>query len=309
VRFGELVIATGRVFLDDGIATPPETSHSCRRFRRSDSEAPVLREGSDPKRVPVMTARIVLMAGPGMYTPIVYNALRSEFPDLHVLLDGPLSRLQIARRRIRKQGWFTVAGQMGFKSAVFPVLRWLGRKRIAEIMNSARLEAAPITAPVIQLDSVNSNAAREHLSRLKPDVVVVSGTRILSKRTLRSIPAPFINIHMGISPAFRGVHGAYWALSMGRPELAGTTIHFVDAGIDTGPILKQATFAVTPRDSFATYPYLHLAAGIPLLKQAIREVLAGSPSVCKIECDLPSTLRFQPTAWHYLFRRVFSGLR
>lgn len=256
-----------------------------------------------------MTARIVLLAGQGMYTPIVYNALRSEYPDLQVMLESPVSRLRTARRRIRHQGWFTVAGQMAFMAAVFPVLRGFGRKRIAEIMKSAELDAAPIPEPVIEIDSVNSDATREQLSRLKPEVVVVNATRILSKRTLRSIPAPFINIHMGISPAFRGVHGAYWALSMGRPELAGTTIHFVDAGIDTGPILKQATFAVTRRDSFATYPYLHLAAGIPLLKQAVREVLAGSPSIRRVECDLPSTLRFQPTAWQYLLRRVFSGVR
>lgn len=256
-----------------------------------------------------MTGRIVLMAGQGMFTPIVYNALRPEYPDLHVMLDGRISRLQIAWRRIRKQGFLTVAGQMAFMAVVVPALRWSGRKRIAEIMNSAGLDEAPINAPVIALDSVNSDSTRMHLCRLRPDLVVVSGTRIISKRTLRSIPAPFINIHMGISPAFRGVHGAYWALSMGRPDLAGTTIHFIDEGIDTGAILKQATFLVTPRDSFATYPYLHLAVGIPLLKQAIREVLAGSPSVRKIECDLPSTLRFQPTACQYLLRRFFTGVR
>jgi hypothetical protein len=94
-----------------------------------------------------MTARIVLIAGQGPYTPIVYNALRSDYPDLRLLLDGRISRLQTARRRVRKQGWLAVAGQMAFMGAVYPVLRWAGRKRIAEIMQSAGLDATPIPRP------------------------------------------------------------------------------------------------------------------------------------------------------------------
>ena len=255
-----------------------------------------------------MSRRVVLLGGRGTYTAIVFNALKREYPDLTVLLDGPISRLGLAWRRIPRQGFFSVAGQVAFMAAVFPLLRRCARRRIAEIMASAGLDDAPI-AGATELDSVNSEDARDRLRRLNPEVVVVSGTRLLSKKTLRSIPAPFINIHMGISPGFRGVHGAYWALAKGRPDLAGTTIHVVDPGIDTGPVLKQGTFEITERDSFATYPYLHLATGIPLLRDAVREALAGTPSVRRVACDLPSTLYYQPTAWQYVRRRIFGGVR
>jgi len=253
--------------------------------------------------------RIVLLGSRGTYTPIVFNALKRDHPDLVTMLEGPVSRLGLAWRRIPKQGFFRVAGQVAFMAAVLPLLRRFGRRRIAEIVASAGLDETPISGPTVDVDTFNSDAAREHLRRLDPAVVVVSGTRLLSKKTRRSISAPFINIHMGISPAFRGVHGAYWALTRRRPELAGTTIHYIDAGIDTGPVLKQGTFAVTERDSFATYPYLHLATGIPLLREAVREVLAGAPSIRRVDSDLPSTLYYQPTAWQYFRHRVFGGVR
>jgi len=100
---------------------------------------------------------------------------------------------------------------------------------------------------------------------LHPSVVVVNGTRIISRPLLDALDCPIINTHAGITPRFRGVHGGYWALVQGTPELVGTTVHLVDQGIDTGGVLAQATFEPTRADTVATYPYLHLAAGLPLL--------------------------------------------
>ena len=45
--------------------------------------------------------------------------------------------------------------------------------------------------------------------------MVVNGTRILSRRMLESIDAVFLNMHVGITPKYRGVHGGYWALANG----------------------------------------------------------------------------------------------
>jgi hypothetical protein len=48
-----------------------------------------------------------------------------------------------------------------------------------------------------------------------------------------------------------------------------------DEGIDTGPILGQATIRPTPADNFVTYPFLQLASGMPLLLGAVRGILQG----------------------------------
>ena len=65
----------------------------------------------------------------------------------------------------------------------------------------------------------------------------------------------------GITPLYRGVHGAYWALAEGRRDLCGVTVHRVDAGIDTGEVLAQVLIDPTPQDNFVTYPWLQVAEG------------------------------------------------
>jgi folate-dependent phosphoribosylglycinamide formyltransferase PurN len=118
-----------------------------------------------------------------------------------------------------------------------------------------------------------------------------------------------LNTHAGITPLYRGVHGGYWALAEGRPELAGTTVHFVDEGIDTGRIVDQAFIQVTPDDSFATYPYLHVAAGLSILIPAVERTLAGTLEPRGPRDALPSRLRTHPTLWGYLGTRLRRGVR
>ena len=92
---------------------------------------------------------------------------------------------------------------------------------------------------------------------------------------LQSLGCPVVNMHAGITPRYRGVHGGYWALAERHPEWVGTTVHLVDPGIDTGAILAQATFDVTDEDTIATYPDLHLIHGLALLGTQVDRVLAG----------------------------------
>jgi len=76
--------------------------------------------------------------------------------------------------------------------------------------------------------------------------------------------------------AIGGVHGCYRALAEGDADSVGATIHLLDEGIDTGPIIAQRRFAVTHEDSFVTYPYLHAAATLPLATHYARcEVAKG----------------------------------
>jgi phosphoribosylglycinamide formyltransferase-1 len=254
--------------------------------------------------------RVVLLGGRGESTHVVCNALRGRFGDVPLVLEDPVPRVQFLRRRVKKLGALTVVGQLGFAAAIVPVLRARGARRVRNVRLEHGLDATPVTAGVIEVPSVNSPEAHEALRRLDPRVVVVNGTRILSRETLGCVNARFLNTHAGITPAFRGVHGGYWALASGRPDLVGTTVHLVDAGIDTGGVVAQATFAPGPEDSFATYPVLHLCAGIGPLLDAVGAALEGRlttrPSICG---DAPSALHSHPTAWGYLWRRVLRDVR
>jgi len=261
---------------------------------------------------PTDNGPVVVLAGPGDPTSIVSHYLADRFPDVVVVMEQPVPRLTLARRRARRLGWPTVLGQVAFVTVALPLLRRSARRRISEILASAGLDTTPV-AGVRPVDSVNAPATAALLREIGPAVVVVQGTRIISDATLGSVPAPFINVHAGITPRYRGVHGGYWALAEGRPDLAGTTVHLVDAGIDTGGVLARATFTPDPADSIATYPYRHLADGLPLLADQVGRVLAGADvrvAVLRDETDdEPSRLRWHPTLWGYLRTRVTKGVR
>ena len=92
-------------------------------------------------------------------------------------------------------------------------------------------------------------------------------------------------------------------------DLVGTTVHFVDEGIDTGRIIDQAMFPITERDSFGTYPYLHLAAGIPILLEAVHRAMHGTLQAKSEVSNLPSRLRSYPTVWGYLASWISTGVK
>jgi folate-dependent phosphoribosylglycinamide formyltransferase PurN len=253
--------------------------------------------------------RLVLLAGPDFATDIVANFLRSRVPDLFVIVEHPPSRLQMARRRAGRVGWFSVVGQILFVGALYPLLRYLAVRRRAEILRAASVDSTH-RDPVRRVPSVNDAGTVALLASLRPTLVVVQGTRIISTRVLDSVDCPVINMHAGITPRYRGVHGGYWALAEQHPEWVGTTVHLVDPGIDTGGILAQATFEVTGKDSIATYPDLHLVHGLPLLGAEVDNVMAGrQPEPRASIAPGGSDLYYHPTLWGYLRRRWRHGVR
>jgi folate-dependent phosphoribosylglycinamide formyltransferase PurN len=253
---------------------------------------------------------VVLLAGPGDTTDIVAHALAARFPVLTVIEEQSPSRTRMARRRALRVGWPDVVGQILFVTLALPVLGRRGAARIRAIEAAADLDATPYPGK-FRVDSVNRPDTVELLDRLRPAVIVVNGTRIIAKSVLDAIDCPIINTHAGITPRYRGVHGGYWALAEGRPDQVGTTVHLVDPGIDTGGVLVRSHFDVTPADTIATYPYLHLAAGLPALTAQVDRALSGLPLEPLVErvAEEGSRLYFHPTLWGYLRRRVAAGVK
>ena len=77
------------------------------------------------------------------------------------------------------------------------------------------------------------------MERLRPEVVLVFGTGILKGAVIDAFAGRMINIHLGLSPYYRGAGTNFWPLVNGEPEYVGATIHYLDAGIDTGPIIAH----------------------------------------------------------------------
>lgn len=256
-----------------------------------------------------MSSGIVLLCSEGPSSRSVYNALSSRFGSIQVIRETGLDRPGMALRRVGSLGLGTVIGQAIFVGLAMPFLRLRGTSRIKKIREEYSLGETWDGANIVDIKTVNSNAAREALRAHDPDVVVVNGTRIIEKATLDCVDAPFINTHAGITPLYRGVHGGYWALAEGRRDLCGTTVHFVDAGIDTGQVIGRAFFEPTSADNFATYPYLHTAVGIPVLLSAVESALKGELEPLSDGPELGSMFRSHPTVFEYLSNRIRLGVR
>ncbi|MGN0875824.1 MAG: phosphoribosylglycinamide formyltransferase [Kiritimatiellia bacterium] len=98
-----------------------------------------------------------------------------------------------------------------------------------------------------------ADAAEENCIRILKesgvDTVVLAGfMRIVKPKLLEAFPNRVINIHPAILPAFPGIHSWTQALDYGC-KVAGVTVHFVDAGTDSGPILVQKTVPVLEDDT------------------------------------------------------------
>jgi formyltetrahydrofolate-dependent phosphoribosylglycinamide formyltransferase len=85
----------------------------------------------------------------------------------------------------------------------------------------------------------------------EPDLVVSAGfMKIVGPAVLGAFGGRLINTHPALLPAFPGAHAVRDALAAGA-SVTGTTVHLVDAGVDTGPVLAQREVAVLPGDDEA----------------------------------------------------------
>ena len=88
----------------------------------------------------------------------------------------------------------------------------------------------------------------QRLRRHGVEIVCLAGfMRLLGTRFLEAFPGRVLNIHPALLPAFPGLHAPRQALKHGV-KIAGCTVHFVDPGLDSGPIIVQAAVPVLPDD-------------------------------------------------------------
>lgn len=98
-----------------------------------------------------------------------------------------------------------------------------------------------VLAPVRRLKpgTINDPAELDAMRRAEPDAVLVFGTGLLKQPLIDSFPGRIMNIHLGLSPYYRGAGTNFWPLVNGEPEYCGATVHFLDVGVDTGPMIAH----------------------------------------------------------------------
>ncbi|WP_299861057.1 formyl transferase [uncultured Hoeflea sp.] len=241
---------------------------------------------------------LVITAG-GPYPWIIINALAGRFGGVEVALEQPESKALFLKRRARKVGWLQTAGQFLTMSVSRFGKRFV-RTREAELIASHNLETTPSPlVPVTPVSSANGDDCLAMIAAKAPDVVFLASCRMLSRKTLAVIPCPVINYHSGINPKYRGLAGGWWARASGDTANYGTTVHLVDAGVDTGDILYQAFLEPDPRDTLLTDAMTMAAGSREIAIQAVEDAVNGR--LQPKSSDLPSVQRFHPPIWTYLW--------
>jgi folate-dependent phosphoribosylglycinamide formyltransferase PurN len=243
--------------------------------------------------------KIILLASDCESSRWVYHALEETISIEAVILEQPISKKELAKNRIKKIGFLPVVGQVLFSALIVPILKLQAKKRKAYLVNKYRLSNNDFSSSkTYRVSSVNEDACLKAINLLQPDIIVVNGTRIISKKILQSTNAVFVNMHVGITPYYRGSHGGYWALRNNDAANFGTTIHLIDAGVDTGAVLKQVFTKPDKQDNFTTYPVLQAVVGIGALKEVLAGMIAGSYET--IKHTEKGKMYYQPTWWQYL---------
>ena len=143
-----------------------------------------------------------------------------------------------------------------------------------------RARAAGIPTATFALDCHRHREERDlematWLERHGVELVVCAGfMQLLTRPFLDRFPGRIVNVHPSLLPAFPGTHAIDDALAAGV-ETTGVTVHLVDDGIDTGPVLRQEAVPVEPRENLAER--LH-AVEHRLLPETVAGLLARSPA-------------------------------
>jgi phosphoribosylglycinamide formyltransferase 1 len=160
----------------------------------------------------------------------------------------------------------------------------------------ARAEAAGVPTRVVPHGSFPDRASFDAalvdaLRQAGVDVVVLAGfMRLLTPVLLDAFPNRVVNIHPALLPAFPGVDAQAQALAYGA-RVTGCTVHFVDAGTDTGPVIAQAAVPILEGDDRDTLAARILPREHELLVRALGWIAAGKVTVVRPAPDGRAVVR------------------
>jgi phosphoribosylglycinamide formyltransferase-1 len=185
---------------------------------------------------------------------------------LGILISGRGSNFEAIARNI-------AAGSIPAEIAVVIA----NRSETRGLETALRLGLNAVCIPSKGLDrEIYDRMLLEELSRNAVDLVCLAGyMRLLSATFIRQFPNRILNIHPSLLPSFPGLDAQHQALAHGV-KISGCTVHFVDEGLDAGPIILQSAVEVLDGDTADTLSARILREEHRIYSEAIRLVLGGN---------------------------------
>jgi methionyl-tRNA formyltransferase len=221
--------------------------------------------------------------------PQMLNAWRDrDIGNLTVAVEHPAAEPAVTRlrRRLRNEGLSWIAMRLGAAnhSAVKPAAQEGPMVDVPTYCRSrgiAFLETGP-------LDSADAVAA---IKALGPDLGIHAGAGLLRRPLIDTFRLGVLNAHMGLLPAYRGMNVAEWAALEGAP--IGCTVHLIDSGIDTGPLLAMQEVNIAGYGSIAALRDAVDRAQLALLGDMIELIVSGRMPEPLAAAEPPSPQYFQ----------------
>ena len=203
-----------------------------------------------------MALRIVMMAQeePVYMGPYLIEVMRARRADVVAFAVAPVRGVAGKETDEQRDSMLLMLETWHAVQALAVKKRWALLQRMGALGawldgRSLTREAQRLGIPVIPFEKANDESFLEKLRALEPDIVFNQSEMLLKEKILKLPRLGVVNRHGSLLPKHRGRVGSFWAHAAGEPEI-GITVHFVDEGVDTGPIIHQERFPSDPRWSY-----------------------------------------------------------
>lgn len=241
------------------------------------------------------TAAIVLMTGDRLRHQHVANRLAERFDVRGVVLEHvfepPLPDDASARAVLERH----------FAERDRAEGRFFGRETALAVEEARQLRIAKGEA--------NSPRVAEWVQERRPDYLVLFGSGIIGAALLHAFDGRCFNLHLGLSPYYRGSATNFWPLVNREPELVGATVHVATRAIDGGPILRQARPMIERGDRNHEIGCKAIIAGATALVEGLEALHQGVPAVPQQgDGRLCKRADFTPAAVETMWRQFETGM-
>lgn len=190
-------------------------------------------------------------------------------PALVIVCDNSLRR----RWRLLR----SVAGRIGWRDAILYALEETASPTKPSTMSRDPWPGyGAFAEAVVQVSSVNAPSVAEHLRQHKIEILVLGQSGIVPESVLAAPRTGTINAHPGWLPDYRGIDCAAWTILDGRFDLVGSSLHWVDRGIDTGGIIRRRAYRWRGDESLRTLEARLYDDCVELLVEAVADIRRGT---------------------------------